>query len=303
MRATTSPVLEATYKGREVEGVLDLLIYRKLGFQLARIFARWKLTPTSVTLLGGLFGIVAGHLYYYRALGINLCGMALHLCANLFDNADGQLARLTNCQSRTGRIVDGVVDHLIFVSIYLHLILRGLNAGASPYLWVLALAAGASHALQSASADYSRNAYLYFGRGTGEFDSSSNLAATYQELRWWHQPVQKFLQWLYLGQTRQQELLAPALHKLVQTVAGRPSVSLSQSYRDLVSPTLKWWRLLMNNTRMLLLFILLFIDKPTWFFWSELTLFNCLLAFLLLQQQIVSQRLRQTASNDALSSG
>ena len=96
--------LQATYKAREVEGVFDLYFYRPIGFWLAQFFARLKMTPAAVSLLAGIFGIIAGHLYYYRNLSINVAGMVLHVCANTLDNADGQLARLTHRESREGRI-------------------------------------------------------------------------------------------------------------------------------------------------------------------------------------------------------
>src|SRR5215467_8710711 len=124
--------VEATYKAPEVEGVLDLYFYRPIGFWLAQFFARLKMTPAAVSLLAGVFGVVAGHLYFYRNLSINIAGMVLHVCANTLDNADGQLARLTGRQSREGRIIDSLADHLVFLSVYLHLTLRCLVEGFSP---------------------------------------------------------------------------------------------------------------------------------------------------------------------------
>src|SRR5262249_11953314 len=144
------------------EGVFDLYFYRPIGFRLAQLFAQLKMTPATVSLLAGVFGIAAGHLYYYRDLGINIAGMVLLVCANTLDNADGQLARLTRRESREGRIIDSIADHLTFVSVYLHLTLRCLTEGSSPGIFFLALAAGISHALQGAAADYYRSTYLYF---------------------------------------------------------------------------------------------------------------------------------------------
>ena len=43
-------VPETTYKAREVEGILDLYFYRKIGFWLAQFFARLNVTPTAVSL-------------------------------------------------------------------------------------------------------------------------------------------------------------------------------------------------------------------------------------------------------------
>ncbi len=88
--------IEGTYKNRDVEGLLDIYFYRRVGFALARLFAWLGMTPTGVTLLSGISGLAAGHLYYYRDLRLNLLGMGLHIVSNAFDNADGQLARLTN---------------------------------------------------------------------------------------------------------------------------------------------------------------------------------------------------------------
>src|SRR5262245_13575350 len=175
----------ATYKAREVEGALDVYFYRPLGFRLAEFFAHLKVTPAGVSLLGGLCGVLAGHLYFYRNLAVNIAGMVLHVCANALDNADGQLARLTHQASRKGRIIDSVADHLGFASVYIHLTLRCALAGASPAIWFLALGAAMSHALQGAAADYYRTAFLYFANGKRtEIDSSAALRSDFRKLSW-----------------------------------------------------------------------------------------------------------------------
>jgi hypothetical protein len=293
--------IEATYKAREVEGVLDLYFYRPIGFRLARLFAKLKMTPAAVTWLGGLLGVIAGHLYYYRDLRTNVIGMALHVCANALDNADGQLARLTHREDRDGRIIDSIADHLVFLSIYVHLTFRYLVAGSSPAICLLALAAGISHALQGAAADYYRSSYLYFvtdRAGTGS-DSSSVLRSNYRELSWRTKPWNKLLLALYLNFTRQQELLSPHLRRLRDT-AGQLFHSeipnwLRTRYRNFARPMFKWWSLLMTNTRMLVLFALLFIGQPIWYFWFELTLLNLLLVYLIVRQENMAKSLEEAA--------
>src|SRR5436190_23885166 len=98
--------IAATYKAREVEGALDVYFYRPLGFRLAEFFADLKVTPAGASLLGGLCGAIAGQLYFYRNLGINIAGMVLHVGANALDNGYGQLARVTGQERRKGRIMD-----------------------------------------------------------------------------------------------------------------------------------------------------------------------------------------------------
>jgi hypothetical protein len=299
--------VKATYKAREVEGVLDLYFYRPIGFWLARFFARLKMTPAAVSLLAGIFGVVAGHLYYYRDLSINVAGMVLHVCANAFDNADGQLARLTHQESRAGRIIDSIADHLVFVSVYLHLTLRYLVEGSSPAIVLLAFAAGISHALQGASADYYRSTYLYFmsaGARTG-VDSWSGLRSDYRKLTWHKEPWQKLLLALYLNFTRQQEMLAPRLKTLRDAVRklfhGEIPDQLRTRYRNLARPMLKWWRLLMTNIRMLVLFALLFISQPVYYFWFELIPLNLLFVYLLFRQENMAESLLKTAESSRTS--
>lgn len=289
--------VEATYKAREVEGVLDLYFYRPIGFRLAEFFAQLKMTPAAVTLLAGVCGVVAGHLYYYRDLRINAVGMVLHVCSNALDNADGQLARLTRRESQKGRIIDSIADHLVFVSIYLHLVLRCLAQGFSPAIWVLALAAGISHALQGAAADYYRNSYLYFvANGVrGAVDSSPELSSDYRQWSWRQRPWDKFLLALYLNFTRQQEMLAPQLKKLRNTASelfhGQIPSWLEQRYRDWAGQMFKWWSLLMTNSRMLVLFGLLFIGQPAYYFWFELVPLNLLFVYLLVRQEKMAESL------------
>jgi len=283
--------LEATYKAREVEGIVDLFFYRKIAFRLARLFARLKMTPTMVTLVGGIVGIAAGHLYYYRDLRLNVIGMALHICANLLDNADGQLARLLNQKSKTGRIIDSLVDHLVFLNIYVHLALRCFVDGASPAIGLLALAAGVSHALQGAAADYFRNAYLYFvkGRSRADWDSAGALQRDYRELSWRRDAWNKFLLMTYLNFTRQQEILSPNLRRLreatVSEFSNQVPATFRSSYASLACPMLRWWGLLMTNTRMLFLFFFIIVNRPAWYFWFELSALNLLLIYLIVRQE------------------
>jgi len=283
-----------TYKAREVEGLLDLYFYRPIGFRLAAFFAHLKLTPAAVTLLAGMCGVIAGHFYFYRDLRINVIGMVLHVCANALDNADGQLARLTHQESRKGRIIDSVADHLVFASIYLNLTLRYVFHGASPGIWLLALCAGISHALQGAAADYYRSAFLYFTSGArSALDSSSALLSDYRKLNWRRRPWDKLLLVLYLNFTLQQEMLAPHLKKLRETTNaifhGQIPGWLEQRYRDSAGQMLKWWRLLMTNTRMLVLFLLLLVGQPVYYFWFELIPLNVLFIWLIIRQEKMAE--------------
>jgi hypothetical protein len=104
---------------------------------------------------------------------------------------------------------------------------------------------------------------------------------------------------LYRNFTWQQELLLPSLKQLREVSQrnfphGIPGW-LQRGYRDSTGPMLKWWRWLMTNPRMFLLFILLLVGQPAWYLWIQLTAFNVLLVCLILQQGRMSQSLLELA--------
>lgn len=284
--------IESTYKARDVEGVLDIYFYRPIGYRLALVFAKLKFTPSMVSLLGAAIGITAGHLYFYRDLRLNLIGMCLHVFTNALDNADGQLARLTNRGSLHGAIMDGFADYVVFLSVYVHLCLRYMAEGGSAAVWLLALAAGMSHAVQSMMIDYYRYGYLQFvaGKRSADANASETVRAAYESTSW-----SDFLKKLglrnYLNYTRQQETLAPNLLRLRLATAAAIPDSLRDAYRAACKPLVKWCNCLATNPRMLLLFAFLLLGQPVWYLVVELTVMNVLLIFILFRHDAVFRSL------------
>jgi len=288
--------VEATYKSREIEGFLDLHFYRKVGFQLARLFAWAGVTPNGITLLGTAIGIVAAHLYFYRDLATNVAGMCLHVFANAMDNADGQLARLTNRYSPSGRVLDAIGDNLVFASVYVHLCLRFVAEGGSRGVWVVALLAGLSHRWQSAVAEFYRDAYLRFAIGKlHSLEIPGDLRRQYEAVTWSTHFFQKLLLKLHLGYVTEQEMLCPGLVRLEArartTFAGGVPPSFRDRYGQLNRAMISFFFLFRTNTRMLLLFVLLLLAQPVWYFAVELTVLNFLLVVLAFRQNAICRRL------------
>lgn len=162
-------------KPRAVEEVGDLYLIRPLGFLLVQLLRRTPLTPTMVSVLAVLAGWWSAWLYFesnrrgmvpaLAALG----GFALLLHSAL-DSADGQLARLKSMQTPLGRIVDGFCDNLSFLAIYVAIVLGHWSRTTEHHAAValLALAAAASHSVQSSLVEYQRTLYLHCVHGRGE---------------------------------------------------------------------------------------------------------------------------------------
>jgi hypothetical protein len=296
--------VEATYKSREIEGFLDLHFYRKVGFQLARFFAWAGFTPNGVTVLGTLIGVAAGHLYFYRDLATNVVGMCLHIFANAMDNADGQLARLTNRHSASGRVLDGIGDNLIYASVYVHLCLRYLAEGGSHGIWLVALLAGLSHRLQSETAEFCRDAYLRFAVGKlGSLELSSDLRPRYKAVTWSNHFSRKLLLKLHLSYVAEQERLCPGLMRLEEiarrTFAADVPPAFRDRYREMNRTMINFFFLFRTNTRMLLLFLLLFLAQPVWYFAVELTVLNFLLVVLAFRQNSICRELEPLVTEHA----
>lgn len=295
--------IEATYRSREVEGFLDLHFYRKVGFHLARFFAWAGVTPNGVTLLGTAIGIAAGHLYFYRDLATNVLGMCLHIFANAMDNADGQLARLTNRLSPTGRVLDGIGDNLVFASVYVHLCLRFVAEGGSPGIWLVALLAGLSHRLQSETAEFCRDGYLRFAAGkTRSLELSSDLRSQFEAATWSGHFFRKLLLKLHLGYVTEQEMLCPCLARLEKAArrnfADGVPPAFRDRYRQMNRTMISFFFLFRTNARMLLLFLLLLVGRPVWYFAIELTVLNLFLVVLVCRQNAICRRLEPLVTSD-----
>lgn len=294
-RTMTPATVEASYKDRDVEAYIDILFYRRVGLWLALAAARARLTPNAISIIGALVGLLAGHLYFYRDLAVNLFGMLLHVFSNALDNADGQLARITGGGNRFGRVVDGIADHVVFAGIYLHLGFRCAPSLGWGLTTTLIVAAGVSHALQAAAADVFRNAYLFFVAGQrAVFTSSAGIEAEFRGLAWRTAFGKKLMLGLQRNHAAQQEWMASRLVAL-REAKGPPDDdrNFAQQYREEALPLMKWINALMTNPRMLVIFIALFLDRPWLYFVAEITLFNGVFAFVLLKHNALHRRLLQ----------
>jgi len=293
--------IESTFKSKDTEEFLDRLFYRPVGYGMAVVSKSFGLTPNSVTIISIFFGVLAGHLFFYRNVAINIIGVLFLIIAESLDSADGQLARMTNIHSRYGKILDGLAGNLMFVSIYLHMCARFIVEGGSPYIFVMAVVAGFSHSYQSAMSDYYRNFYLFFvyGEKKSIIDESVDLKKKNKSLTWSKNFIKKALMRLYINYTMQQELLSGEilrLHKFVmEKFDGKVPEWLKTEYRELNKPLIKYGNILTTNTRMFVLFIIVFAANIFYYFLFELVVLNLLLVYFVIKQESTSKKLLKLA--------
>lgn len=277
--------LTATFKSTDTEEWLDVHFTRPLGLLWAKFFRKLGVHPNVVTLLSIFLGAGAGACFFFPELWINLIGIGLLIWANIYDSADGQLARMTGQKTRWGRVLDGFAGDVWFVVIYLAIIFRmylqgGLWGGAIGFL--LCFVAGIlCHAKQSQLADYYRNIHLFFLKGAGgaELDNSQKLRAEYLALSWRTDFFWKLFLHSYLHYTRAQERMTPEFQALRHHLAtrypdGKLPDRLCKDFQRGSLPLMPYANFLTFNARALTLYGSIFLSALWLYPLIEITVFS-----------------------------
>lgn len=286
--------LQATLKSADTEEWIDLLFYRPIGYRWALLFQKLGVSPNAITIASIFLGVAAGVLFYYNDLLLTVVGMCLLVWANMYDSADGQLARMTGQKSELGRILDGVSGDFWFISIYVALCLR-LTPEWSYWIWILAAIAGFSHSKQAAMADYYRNIHLFFlkGKSGSELDNSAQQREIFRSLTWKGNLVRKTFLWFYTNYTHSQEQLSPAFQRFFKALREKYGETSPQEIRTRFRmgslPLMKYTNILSFNTRVIVLFISLLINMPWIYFVFELTVLNILLVYMVCKHESLSK--------------
>ncbi len=288
-------------KSMDTEEHIDLWFYRPLGFVWAVLFAKLGIKPNAVTIASIFLGVAGGILLYFGAqplIWLNYVGIFLIIWANTYDSADGQLARITKQYSQIGRILDGVSGDLWFFAIYFALVFRELHFGdnwlgnffASHQwvIWTMAIAAGISHALQCAMADYYRQFHLFYlkGKDGSELESTAQLDEQVKQAT----GFKRITMFFYRNYTANQERLTPTLQSLRRELKSRFGDEVAtQQFRDDFRrhslPLTKYTNMLTFNTRTIAMFISVIIMIPWLYFAFELIVLNLMLIYMILRHE------------------
>lgn len=160
----------------EAEEIIDLLIYRPIAFFLVKITYSINITPNQVSTTAMLVGVTGGVMFGLGEPQYLSIGAILYFSCNIFDCADGQIARLKQNGTKVGRAIDGFIDYVVSIAVFVgigfgmvhsfnthSLNLWGntfLNLSPVLYIWIITILAGLSSAAQAFCFDFYRNKYL-----------------------------------------------------------------------------------------------------------------------------------------------
>jgi len=264
------------YKAYEIEELADLYFFRPVGARVARAARILGLSPTHVTLLGGLIGIGAGSLLYDERLG--LIAFALLIVHSVVDSADGQLARMTGQVTELGRILDGVGGYMTHAAIYIAIVAGFIGRGGSVSIIGWALLSAIANTAHAQLYDYFRNSYARVaidGVVPREHHATGLLPWARGVLR-----VYESVQRCFTG-----------IHGRVESaIAARsPSGSVSDVDRARYRACFYWpvrgWNFLGDNTRFYAVGALAWIHHLEWFFAFVLIPMNVALVALWIWQR------------------
>ncbi len=272
---------EARARAEELEDPLNRRLYHPLARRLARALHRLGVHAHAVSVAGML--VVWAATFAYVGLPWPLAfliGFPLHLCWHVLDGADGDLARLNGTSSPTGELVDGVCDYSAHVPLYFAFaaVLQGELGG---WAWALAIAAGASHIVQTNHAESQRRFYLWWVYRIPWLKQAKAAGhELFEERDWFSQTFG----WMARDYLRLVNLMTPHAATIDAAVEAanddeprrRRIAALARraSRRSLI-----FHKLLGPNPRTLIVGASMAAGSPLWFFLAEAVALNLLLVW------------------------
>jgi CDP-alcohol phosphatidyltransferase len=275
------PVQGLAFKAFEIEELADVHFFRPLGSIIARGGRALAMTPTHLTVVATLVGIMGGALLYDERLGI--FAFTLLILYGIIDSADGQLARMTGQVTELGRVLDGAGGYVAHGAIYFTIAVGVMHRGGSSSILIWMLLAGIANAMQAQMYDYHRTAYMaVVGEGRAPGNDPAKVSSSW-------------LRWLFGGYLMTQRRLI-GLHGEVEaalaarSVAGRVRDDDRARYREYFYAPVRGWNLLGDNTRFYAIGVLVCLHRIDLFFAFVLLPMNLALIALWLWQRNADRR-------------
>lgn len=250
-------------KNPYAEELIDLVFYRPLAFILVKLTLPLPFTPNFISFLAMIFGIMAGVAFSRGSAAAFLTGGLLFGLSNILDCMDGMVARLKKNGTKTGRIVDGMVDYIASIAVYTGLGIGLSQSGCPIHLpfnpWLLLIIAGISSILHSISSDKYRNAYILQQKAGGVHPEEDEFLQFGHELARLKKTgghlVDKFLIMVYLR------------YLLIQKRKSGNQEAVPASETRLVTPiSVVLWNLIGPSTRISAIILAALFYKPIVFF-------------------------------------
>ena len=274
----------------EVEEILDLIIFRPPAFLLVKLIYQTSITPNQITWVSLFFGVFGAFLITFGTASAYTLAAICFIIYNILDCSDGQLARLQNSGTLTGRIVDGFADYIVAITSYLAIGVGYASNTNDPFFyWTLTVLAGFSNALHSFALDYYRNQFLDYaldrksilGEDLEQFETEYKRFITVK--KW---SLDRLLIWIYLRYSRIQISLSSKQDQS-QTRIYDPKDYYNKNKR-----MIHLWTYIGPTTELTFMIVCAFINRWDIFLWGMVTLGTIYTLILYIIQKSVNASLK-----------
>ncbi|MBN1638390.1 MAG: CDP-alcohol phosphatidyltransferase family protein [Ignavibacteriales bacterium] len=283
---------KSSLKKIEIEEIGDLLFFRPLAFILVKLFYIMPITPNQISFLSMVCGILSGVFLAQGTRNSFLIGGILVLLAQVIDCCDGMIARLKKNGTKTGRIIDGAVDYITTISIYI-----GLAIGLSKLLndkvielpmqpWLLILLYGFFTFIHAIFTDKYRNRYEHYVYNKS-LDPKSQIKEFEEELERIKNVRGKYLD----------KFLIRAYVKYTKIQSGKSTKEIvkydSKDYKKSNRIMVFFWNFIGPSEHILFFALSVILFKPMIFFYFVIVISNIYLIFLLIIQFFINKKLKK----------
>jgi len=261
---------KATIKSPDTEEKLDLILYRPLGFVIAKLANVLSMNPTQLSLLGLFSGWAGAYYFLQREMaGAWLLGSMFYILSGIFDSSDGQLARLANKSTKLGLVLDGICDSFVTIAIYLAASWPYFQEFGPWYFFVM-FPALFMHSSQCAILDFYHREYLYFGYVKIESDTYWNpgVAEAISHVSEASDKKDRLLSKLRISWIKQQQFLSTRSEserlkwkRFLSSATPEQRQEFGALYRKANLKLLPFWRLLGPNFHTFLIITFLYLGR------------------------------------------
>ena len=262
-------------RDRRIEDPSNLWVVHPAADRLLPLALRLRVSANAVSVGGLLLGAGAAACYAgWPDARLATLGFVLSIGWLILDGLDGMVARATGTTSALGRALDGLCDHGVFIAIYVVL----ASSIGTAEIWTLAVAAGATHAVQSNLYEAERARFHRRLRGEGV------AARTPSRM-----PLVRFYDWFAGSLDRLADPFDRAMASPASTLTG-------ERYAAAAVPAMRLMSLLSANVRVVAIYLACVCDDMTYFWWFEIVPLSIVACIAIVWHRRIEARLLKTAA-------
>jgi phosphatidylglycerophosphate synthase len=283
---------EVVNRPRELQDPLNFYFYHPLAARLARLLRPTGVSPNFVSVMSAACLCAAAACFVGLAWPVNaLAGLAFMLLWHIVDGADGDLARMTGKASATGELVDGVCDYFGNTVMYFAFAFLADNVWGG-WAWLLAVAAGASHVVQTNHAETQRRLYLWRAYGVAWLRTAQADEDVVFERKSWFTRYFGFWAVGYLWLSERMTPRANPVDLALAAAADDPGelARVRAIVRETYAPSMPLPMLLGANPKTFLIAGAILLGSPIWYFLAMIGPVNLILIVSIVHFRRLSRR-------------